>query len=48
MAINLMQQRKNLKPVQSCAARYGRRHVTRIDYLCNNIALKIVVKDRPM
>ena len=25
-----------------------RRHVTRIDFLCNNIALKIVVRNRPV
>ena len=25
-----------------------RRHVTRIDFLCNNVALKIVVKNRPV
>ena len=48
---------KNLKSVQSCSTRYGnnvalkivcRRHVTRIDCLCNNVALKIVVKNRPV
>ena len=54
MIINLLQQCKNLKPVQSCGIRCGnnvalkivcKRHVTRIDFLCNNIALKIVVKN---
>ena len=50
MTINLLQQRcKNLKSVQSCATRCApnvalrivcSRHVTRIDFLCNNIALK--------
>ena len=53
MTINLLQQRcKNLKPVQSCenvaATNVAlkvvcRRYVTRIDFLCNNIAaLKMV------
>ena len=53
--INLLQQRKNVKPVQSCSTRCGnnvalkivcRRHVARIDFLCNNIALQIV--NRPL
>ena len=58
MAINLLQQRcKNLKSVQSCAtSRCGNKYCvtnrlprpcTRIDFLCNNIASKIVVKNRP-
>ena len=56
MTVNLLQQCcKNLKPVQSCATRCGsnvalkivcKRHVTRIDILCNNIALKIVAKNQ--
>ena len=58
MAINLLQQcSKNLKSVQSCATRCGnnvalkivcKHHVTRFDFLCNNITLKIVVTNRPV
>ena len=51
---NLLQQRcKKFKVVQHVAATnvglkiVVRRHVTRIDFLCNNVALKIVVKNRP-
>ena len=44
MAINLLQQRcKNLKSVQSCATHCCNKccvNVTRVDFLCNNIALK--------